>query len=72
MKINPHTMGNEEKMMKLKSIGAGIMASDFIDEHNGFLALPDDEYEAAKAKHSQIRTRVVGVWREQGGILDSR
>ena len=28
-----------EKMMKKKSKGAGIMVSDFIDEHNGFLAL---------------------------------
>ena len=28
-----------EKMLKLKSKGSGIMVSDFIDEHNGFLAL---------------------------------
>ena len=33
-----------EKIMKHKSKGAGIMVSDFIDDHNGFLA----EYEEAK------------------------
>ena len=44
-----------EKMMKPKSKGAGIMVSDFIDEHNGFLALSDDEYQAAKALKPNIR-----------------
>ena len=28
-----------EKMLKPKSKGSGIMVSDFVDEHNGFLAL---------------------------------
>jgi hypothetical protein len=37
------------KMMKPKSRGAGIMVSDFIDEHSGFLAYTDEEYERAKA-----------------------
>ena len=32
-----------EKMLKPKSRGAGIMVSDFIDEHNGFLALSEEE-----------------------------
>ena len=32
-----------EKMMKPESRGAGIMVSDFIDEHNGFLVLSDQE-----------------------------
>ena len=36
------------KMMKPKSKGAGIMVSDFIDEHSGFLSLTDEEYERAK------------------------
>ena len=36
-----------ERIMKPKSKGAGIMVSDFVDEHYGFLALSD--YEAAKA-----------------------
>ena len=31
------------------------MVSDFINEHNGFLALSDDEYEAAKASNPNIR-----------------
>lgn len=35
------------KMMKSKGRGAGIMVSDFVDEHNGFLALTDEEYEQA-------------------------
>ena len=36
------------KVMKPKSRGSGIMVSNFIDEHNGFLALTDEEYEQAK------------------------
>ena len=36
-----------EEVMKKKSRGAGIMVSDFIDNHNGFLALTDREYENA-------------------------
>ena len=31
------------------------MVSDFIDEHNGFLALSDEEYQAAKATNPNIR-----------------
>lgn len=44
-----------EKMMKPKSKGAGIMVSDFVDEHNGFLALSDSEYETAKATNPHVR-----------------
>ena len=44
-----------ENMMKPKSKGAGIMVSDFIDEHNGFLALSDDEHDAVKASKPHIR-----------------
>ena len=44
-----------EEIMKPKSKGAGIMVSDFIDEHNGFLALTGDEYETAKASDPNIR-----------------
>ena len=36
------------KVMKLKSSGSGIMVYDFINDHNGFLALTDEEYEQAK------------------------
>ena len=32
-------------VMRPKSKGCGIMVSDFIDEHNGYLKLTDEEYE---------------------------
>ena len=41
--------------LRPKSKGAGIMVSDFIDEHNGYLRLTDDEYERAKASHPGIK-----------------
>ena len=44
-----------EKMLRPKSKGAGIMVSDFVDEHNGFLALSDAEYESAKISNPHIR-----------------
>ena len=44
-----------EKMMKPKSKGAGIMVSDFIAEHNGFLALSDKEYDRAKVSNPRLR-----------------
>ena len=44
-----------ENIMKQKSKGAGIMVSDYIDEHNGFLALTNDEYERAKTTHPRIK-----------------
>ena len=43
------------KMIKPKSRRAGIMVSDFIDEHNGFLALSDEEYNTAKESNPNIR-----------------
>ena len=43
-----------EQMMKPKSKGAGIMVSDFVDEFNGFLALSNEEYQAAKATKPNI------------------
>ena len=36
-----------------KSAGRGIMVSDFITEHNGYLSLTDDEYQQAIPKHSK-------------------
>ena len=42
-------------MLKAKSKGSGIMVSDFVDEHNGFLAFYDTEYEVAKCKHPNLR-----------------
>ena len=44
-----------EKIMKQKSKGSGIMVSDYIDEHNGFLALTEDEYQAAKQTNPAIK-----------------
>ena len=34
--------------MKPKSKGAGIMVSDFVDQHHGFLAFSSDQYERVK------------------------
>ena len=36
-------------VLKPKSKGSGMMVSDFIEEHGGFLELTNDEFEAAKA-----------------------
>ena len=44
-----------QKMIKPKSRGAGIMVSDFIEEHNGLLALSDEEYNTAKESNPNIR-----------------
>ena len=44
-----------DKMMKPKSKGAGIMVSDFIDEHSGFLALSDAEYYQVKTTKPHLR-----------------
>ena len=41
--------------MKPKSKGAGIMVSDFIDEHNGFLALIDEERSRSKQSNPTIK-----------------
>ena len=42
-------------ILRPKSKGAGIMVSDFIDEHNGYLRLSDDEYEQFKESHPGIK-----------------
>ena len=41
-------------VMKQTSKGAGIMVSDFIDKHNGYLQLTDEEYTHAKEKDPTI------------------
>ena len=38
------------------------MVSDFIDEHRGYLALSDHEYEEARANHS-------GLWKSARFLL---
>ena len=42
-------------IIKPKSKGSGIMVSDFIDEHNGYLALTREEYDHAKVNNPNIR-----------------
>ena len=42
-------------VMNPKSAGSGIMVSDFIDEHNRFLQLMDEEYARAKEKDPTVR-----------------
>lgn len=51
--------------MKPKSKGAGIMVSDFVDEHNGFLALTEEEHSCAKQKYPTIK-RYACVYLEYG------
>ena len=46
------TWGEKAKIgMKPKGKGCGLMVSDFIDEHNGFLALTEDEHTKDKIKY---------------------
>ena len=42
-------------ILKPKGQGRGIMVSDFIDEHNGFLALTDAEYEQGKQMYPDLQ-----------------
>lgn len=44
-----------EKMIKPKSKGSGIMVSDFIDEHNGFLVLTEEHCNLAKVRRPNLR-----------------
>ena len=44
-----------ESVIRPKSRGAGIMVSDFIDEHNGYLRLTEEEYSEAVENHPQLR-----------------
>ena len=41
-------------ILKPKGQGRGIMVSDFIDEHSGFLALTDAEYEQGKQTYPDL------------------
>ena len=42
-------------ILKPKGQGRGIMVSDFIDEHNGYLALTDAEYEQGKQTYPDLQ-----------------
>ena len=48
--------GEEGKtILKPKGQGRGIMVSDFIDKHNGYLALTDAEYEQGKQTYPDLQ-----------------
>ena len=42
-------------ILKPKGQGRGIMVSDFIDEHNGYLAFTDAEYEQGKQTYPDLQ-----------------
>ena len=42
-------------ILRPKSKGAGIMVSDFIEEHNGYLHLSDEEYERSKQTFPRLK-----------------
>ena len=50
-------------VLKPKSCGSGIMVSDFIDEHNGYLRLTDEEY-------IQAVDKVDGLQKEARAFLE--
>ena len=45
-------------VLKPKSRGSGIMVSDFIDEHNGYLRLTDEEFIQAVEKVDGLQKEV--------------
>ena len=51
--------------LRPKSKGAGIMVSDFIEEHNGYMRLTDKEYERAKNTHPRLK-RQARIFLEYG------
>ena len=44
-----------ESVIRPRSRGAGIMVSDFIDEHNGYLRLTEEEFSEAVKNNPQLR-----------------
>ena len=53
-------------MIKPKGKGLGIMVFDFIDEHNGYLALNDDEYQKALEVYGSAIKKEARVLLEYG------
>ena len=48
--------GEEDRPAILpKTKGSGIMVSDFVEEHGGYLILTDEEFEDAKKKNPSIK-----------------
>ena len=52
-------------LLRPKGKGAGIMVSDFIDEHNGYLRLTDEEFTQGLQRHPDIK-RQARVFLEYG------
>ena len=50
---------HEQCVLKPKSRGSGIMVSDFIDEHNGYLRLTNEEFRQAAGREDGIAERHV-------------
>lgn len=46
---------DDMQVLRPKGRGSGVMVSDFIDEHRGFLRLTDAELEDARKTHPEIR-----------------
>ena len=45
---------NGKQPIKPKSQGRGIMVSDFVDEHNGYLNLTDEEFDKEKDSYPKL------------------
>ena len=57
-----------------KSQGRALMVSDFIEEHNGYLRLSDEEFDGAKESHPELwkeARRVLKLGAEHEGYWDS-
>jgi hypothetical protein len=46
---------NEGQTWMAKTKGSGLMVSDFIEEHDGYLSLSDQQLEQAKAANPDIK-----------------
>ena len=46
--------GEERPAILPKTKGSGIMVSDFIDEHNGYLCLTNEEFKQAKQTNADM------------------
>ena len=54
MQMRPQWAEEGKLTIRPKSLGRGIMVSDFISEHDGFLSLTDEEHAQAKVKYPAI------------------
>ena len=54
------------QILKPKSKGSGIMVSDFIEEHNGYLRLTAEEFEEAKGNYPSLTRHQARAYLEYG------